>query len=82
MQKINEEKDNQQDIQKKTRAKEREIHGQHKEMGGVHASAQHTQKTQKAIRVKENRLHQVNNTPPTFLITKPGPNFIELLIAQ
>ncbi|XP_033642648.1 coiled-coil domain-containing protein 63-like [Asterias rubens] len=60
MQKINEEKDNQQDIQKKTRAKEREIHGQHKEMGGVHASAQHTQKTQKAIRVKENRLHQAN----------------------
>ena len=29
-------------------------------MGWVHASAQHTQKIQKVIRVKENRLHQVS----------------------
>ena len=42
------------------RGKEKEIKGQHKQMGGVHASSQHTAKTQKAIRVKENRLHQVS----------------------
>ncbi|XP_022090433.1 coiled-coil domain-containing protein 63-like [Acanthaster planci] len=59
-QKITEEKDQQREIQDKIRTKEREIRGQHREMGGVHASAQHTQKTQKAIRVKENRLHQAN----------------------
>ena len=56
---IADEKSNQADIQGKIRSIEKEIRGQHREMGGVHASAQHTQKTQKAIRVKENRLHQV-----------------------
>ncbi|XP_071946194.1 coiled-coil domain-containing protein 63-like [Antedon mediterranea] len=57
---INEEKKRQKELEGMTREKEREIHNQHKRMGGVHASQQHTTKTQKAIRVKENRLHQAN----------------------
>ncbi|KAJ8021559.1 Coiled-coil domain-containing protein 63 [Holothuria leucospilota] len=58
---IQEEHDRQKELDAKIRAKEKEIRGQHKKMGGVHASTQHTSKTQKAIRVKENRLHQANS---------------------
>lgn len=57
---IDEEKEHQKELEAMIRGKEKEIKGQHKQMGGVHASSQHTAKTQKAIRVKENRLHQAN----------------------
>lgn len=61
MQMVKDEKDKQAELDTMIRKKEKAIRDQHKCMGGVHASQQHTQKTVKAIRVKENRLHQVIN---------------------
>lgn len=60
MQMVKDEKDKQAELDTMIRKKEKAIRDQHKCMGGVHASQQHTQKTVKAIRVKENRLHQAN----------------------
>ena len=58
-QQIKEEKEKQAELDMKIHSKGKEIKEKHKHMGGVHASQKHTQKTIKAIRVKENRLHQV-----------------------
>ncbi|XP_002733759.1 coiled-coil domain-containing protein 63-like [Saccoglossus kowalevskii] len=57
---INEEKEKQREIDTKTREGERELKSQHKNMGGVHASAAHTKQTMKNIQVLENRLDKAN----------------------
>lgn len=67
MQMVKEEKDKQAQLDSKISKKEKEIREQHKHMGGVHASQQHTQKTLKAVRVKENRLDQANAKFNTML---------------
>ncbi|XP_076452028.1 outer dynein arm-docking complex subunit 1-like [Babylonia areolata] len=55
---IDEAKQEQQDLDEKIREWEMKIKEQHKNMGGVHMSAQHTTQTLKTIRVLENRLDQ------------------------
>ncbi|XP_071481099.1 coiled-coil domain-containing protein 63-like [Diadema antillarum] len=60
LEKVSQEKEKQAELDARIRKMEKEIREQHKKMGGVHASQHHTQKTLKAIRVKENRLHQAN----------------------
>ena len=47
------------ELDAKIREWERKIKQQHRNMGGVHMSAQHTVQTQKTMRTLENRLDQV-----------------------
>lgn len=49
------------ELDAKIREWEKKIRNQHKNMGGVHMSSQHTVQTQKTIRTLENRLDQVRN---------------------
>jgi len=56
---INEEKKKSTELDAKIRDWEKKIKHQHKNMGGVHMSSQHTVQTQKTIRTLENRLDQV-----------------------
>lgn len=56
---INEEKQMHTELDAKIREWEKKIRNQHKNMGGVHMSSQHTVQTQKTIRTLENRLDQV-----------------------
>lgn len=51
-------KQEQTDLDSKIKEWEAKIKDQHKNMGGVHMSSQHTTQTQKTIRVLENRLDQ------------------------
>ncbi|XP_067659008.1 coiled-coil domain-containing protein 63-like [Haliotis asinina] len=55
---IKEEKQHHVELDAKIREWEKKIRNQHKNMGGVHMSAQHTTQTQKTVRVLENRLDQ------------------------
>ncbi|XP_078335356.1 coiled-coil domain-containing protein 63-like isoform X2 [Crassostrea virginica] len=55
---INEEKQMHTELDAKIREWEKKIRNQHKNMGGVHMSSQHTVQTQKTIRTLENRLDQ------------------------
>ncbi|XP_048249157.1 coiled-coil domain-containing protein 63-like [Haliotis cracherodii] len=55
---IKEEKQNHVELDAKIREWEKKIRNQHKNMGGVHMSSQHTTQTQKTVRVLENRLDQ------------------------
>lgn len=57
---IAEAKKEQAELDAKIREWELKIKDQHKNMGGVHMSSQHTTQTQKNIRVLENRLDQVS----------------------
>ena len=59
---IDEAKEEQMDLDAKIREWENKIKQQHKNMGGVHMSSQHTTQTQKTVRVLENRLDQVQST--------------------
>ncbi|XP_074654306.1 outer dynein arm-docking complex subunit 1-like [Tubulanus polymorphus] len=65
-QEIEDEKQNHIELDTEIRKWERKIRDQHKNMGGVNMSRQHTIQTQKKIRVLENRLHgamkEFNNT--------------------
>ena len=47
------------ELDAKIREWEKKIKVQHKNMGGIHMSSQHTVQTQKTIRTLENRLDQV-----------------------
>ena len=47
------------ELDAKIREWERKIKNQHKNMGGVHMSSQHTVQTQKTLRTLENRLDSV-----------------------
>ena len=47
------------ELDAKIRDGERKIKSQHRNMGGVHMSSQHTVQTQKTMRTLENRLDQV-----------------------
>ena len=47
------------ELDTKIREWERKIKQQHRNMGGVHMSSQHTVQTQKTMRTLENRLDQV-----------------------
>ena len=57
---MKEEDDMQIDLDIKIKEWEKKIKQQHKNMGGVHMSAQHTTQMQKTQRVLDNRLDQVN----------------------
>ncbi|XP_060071331.1 coiled-coil domain-containing protein 63-like [Ylistrum balloti] len=46
---------------------DRKIHHQHKNMGGIHMSSQHTVQTQKTIRTLENRLDTAKKTFNAYL---------------
>ncbi|CAH1775288.1 unnamed protein product [Owenia fusiformis] len=59
-QSIDDEKENQKELDAKIREWEKKIRDQHKNMGGIHMSRQHTIKTQKNVRVLENRLDKEN----------------------
>ena len=54
------------ELEAKNREWERKIKAQHRNMGGVHMSAQHTVQTQKTLRTLENRLDQVNISQPLY----------------
>ena len=56
---IDDEKKKCMELDAKNRDWERKIKQQHRNMGGVHMSAQHTVQTQKTLRTLENRLDQV-----------------------
>ncbi|XP_077998326.1 coiled-coil domain-containing protein 63-like [Glandiceps talaboti] len=58
--KINEEKEKQKELDSQMTGTERDLKKQHKQMGGVHASAAHTKQTMKNIHVLENRLDKAN----------------------
>jgi len=58
--KIQEEKDRHKELDSKIYGTEKEVKKQHKNMGGVHASAAHTKQTMKNIHVLENRLDKAN----------------------
>ncbi|XP_050412096.1 coiled-coil domain-containing protein 63 [Patella vulgata] len=55
---IEEERQKQAELDAKLRDAEKKIRAQHREMGGVHMSSQHTTQTQKASRILETRLDQ------------------------
>ena len=58
---IDDSKKEQAELDAKIREWEMKIKDQHKNMGGVHMSSQHTTQTQKTLRVLENRLDQVRH---------------------
>ena len=60
---MKEEDEMQRELDAKIREWEKKIKEQHKNMGGVHMSSQHTTQMQKTQRVLENRLDQVRNRP-------------------
>ena len=57
---IDEEKKMHIELDAQIREWEKRIKGQHKNMGGVHMSSQHTVQMQKTVRTLENRLDQVS----------------------
>ena len=57
---MKEEEEMQRELDIKIREWEKKIKEQHKNMGGVHMSSQHTTQMQKTQRVLENRLDQVS----------------------
>lgn len=57
---MKEERKRHQELDAEIREMEKKISGQHKNMGGVHMSSQHTQKTSKGVRKLENQLQLVS----------------------
>ncbi|XP_021350085.1 coiled-coil domain-containing protein 63-like isoform X3 [Mizuhopecten yessoensis] len=55
------------ELDAKIREWEKKIHNQHKNMGGIHMSSQHTVQTQKTIRTLENRLDSAKKLFNTYL---------------
>jgi len=68
---IDEEKKKNTELDAKIREWERKIKNQHKNMGGVHMSSQHTVQTQKTLRTLENRLDQ-SKTKFNSILTDNG----------
>ncbi|KAK3594432.1 hypothetical protein CHS0354_000254 [Potamilus streckersoni] len=66
-QEIEEEKRKSMELDARIRDWEKKIKQQHKNMGGVHMSSQHTVQMQKTIRVQENRLDQCKKRFNTIL---------------